>query len=138
MINQELLSELTMAFQLETYSSHSTKTITNKPFVNQLNEFIACPKVNVYFLLADCKTRHDVEIKILKYLSRSCAKAEMPEHYKELIRRGCNAFLGTDFDEEEWLLIYEHLGNGVNHDLALDFIEYEYDIDLLKDITKED
>lgn len=130
-ITEELLNELISAFELETFSKHSTKTIVNKPFVNELNEFIAFHKTNAYFSLEDCENRKDIELKILKYLSRSCAKAEIPKHYKELIQRGCNNFLGTVFDEEEWLLIYERLGNGVNHNLALDFIEYEYDIDLL-------
>ena len=133
MISQELLNELISAFKQEMQSMRTVTLLYNKPFVNKHNEFIACPAINAYFRLEDCITRRDIQIKILHWLSRDASKAVVPSHFKKFVRNGANLFLGTDFVEDDWLLIYERLGNGINIDLTYDFIDCEFDINLLKE-----
>ena len=42
---------------------------------------------------------------------------------------------GDMFNEEDFLLIYDRLGNGINEPLTEDFIDSEFDIDILKEET---
>ena len=43
-----------------------------------------------------------------------------------------NKALGTSFSREDMMLIYNCLGNGVNRELTVKFIESGYDMNLLK------
>lgn len=52
---------------------------------------------------------------------------------------GINAFLDTDFSEDEMRTIYQHLGNAINHEKTILFIESGYDFRTLqsKDLSHE-
>lgn len=111
--------------------------------INHNLEFIAEPdrRINSYFVLANCKTRMDVEAKVLEWLSR---EASYSEHYRQARRNdmvhqyhlnGINKFLGTDFTREDMKMIYVNLGNAVHHKKTLIFIRSGYNMDLL--MTKE-
>ena len=80
----------------------------NDSWINGALEFIAHTRANEYFRLEDCETELDVKCK------------------------GINKFLGTDFTEEDIALIYDRLGNCVNHDLTVEFINSGYDMSLLE------
>ena len=92
------------------------------------NEFIACVKGNAYFSLKGCRNRNDVIAKILEWLSRNAYKASpysaesANKLYRRRIAKGINAFLDTDFTQEDYEVIYSRLGNAVNHKLTKDFI----------------
>ena len=88
--------------------------------------------MNSYFRLSDCKNKRDVQKKMLHWLSRDCAKANIGPVAIEFNQKGFNNFMGTTFDDEDFLLIYEKLGNGINEPLTEDFIDSEFDIDILK------
>jgi len=131
MIDTLLLEELIAAYSVSYIGKNSNRQIFNKPFVNDDNEFIAVPKTNSYFILEDCKDKKDVYIKMVKWLSRDCGKAQISPVAKEFNQRGFNNFCGTTFNTEEFLQIYNKLGNGVNHELALDFVESEFELEIL-------
>lgn len=108
-------------------------------FVNRQNELILIPKTNLYFLLNNLKTYFDLKCKIISACSRDCCKS-MPyrqnwrnKKYQSEVREKINEFLRVDFNEEEWMLIYTYLGNGCNGDLCKQFVESEFDINVIKE-----
>ena len=106
-------------------------------FINEANEFIAHKRSNTYFRLSDCEYPKDIECKVLEWLSRAASKG-MPYNkewrnrkFRSFMLKGVNSFLDTGFSEEEMLQIYTHLGNAINHDKTLRFIESDYDFSIL-------
>lgn len=45
-------------------------------YINSRDEFIAHPRTNQYFLLADCVTPEDIQAKVLEWLSRGAFKTQ--------------------------------------------------------------
>ena len=107
-------------------------------FINRNGEFIAHPRSNTYFNLDNCGSILDVQCKILEWLSRSAYKTQCyvseksNKNFHSGMRHGINACLGTKFTEEDMDLIYEKLGNAVNHKLTIDFVNSGYDLNVLK------
>lgn len=93
--------------------------------------------VNEYFNLEDCYNELDLKKKILAWLSRDCCKSQYSNTYDnyihEYFRDRCNELLGVNFDEDDWGKIYCYLGNAINDDLSVKFIESHYDLNILKD-----
>ena len=109
-----------------------------KGFINTHGEFIAYPRTNLYFNLATCENLLDVKCKVLEWFSRDASKA-IPfrshwrnEEYQSTIRNEINDFLGTNFSSEEMLTIYCALGNRINHDLTVKFVNSGYDMAVLE------
>ena len=106
-------------------------------FINDKNEFIGIPETNAYFLLENCETVDDIKAKCLEWFSRDAYKTcpfnddGKNARYHERMRKSINDFLGTDFDESDFELIYRYLGNSINHDLSMKFIGTGYDISVL-------
>ena len=109
-----------------------------KSFINHLGEFIGSLKENPYFCLADCKNELDVKCKVLEWFSRPACKTQYykttkrNEEYHKYMLDGINRFLETDFSLEDMEIIYEKLGNEINHGLTLKFIESGYDLKVLQ------
>ena len=99
-------------------------------FVNRQNELIIHPKRNNYFRLDGVESERDLQVKILEWLSREAAKSVYAWSQTYHLD-GINSFLGTDFTQEERYEIYSYLGNGVNHEKTLRFIESGYDLSIL-------
>lgn len=133
--------------------------ISEKPYINDLNEIILAPKGNIYFRLEDVKTELDLKCKVIAWLSRSALKFQYYHEEKysgkydeygnaiyiknswgikknKEIRNKCikaiNQICGTNFNKEQIELIYIHLGNDINRKLTIQFIESGYDLNLLK------
>lgn len=107
-------------------------------FVNLDGEFIANKRTNLYFNLFSCETETDVKCKILEWFSRDAFKT-MPYHsdyhnrkYHEWVLKGINVFFDRLFTEQDMEDIYCVLGNGINHNLAVKFVESGYDMALLR------
>jgi len=112
--------------------------------INRLLEFVADvnPRVNSYFTLDGVSTEIEVSCKLLEWLSRNAYKSE---HYRkakdnnrvhEYHLNGINAFLRTNFTHEDMKLIYCELGNCVNHELTIKFVESGYDMRILREVTE--
>lgn len=106
-------------------------------FINESNEFIAHERTNTYFRLSDCEYPQDIECKVLEWLSRAASKS-IPysqewrnRKFRSFMLKGINAFLDTSFSEDSMLQIYTHLGNAINHDKTIQFIESDYDFSIL-------
>lgn len=106
-------------------------------FVNCHGEFIAHERANEYFILRTCKDDLDIKCKILEWLSRGTFKTEPYRQWKknnefhQFMRNGINAFFETGFSEEQMGIIYEKLGNAVDHEKTIRFIESGYNFAVL-------
>lgn len=106
-------------------------------YIKANKELILEEKGNVYFSLDKVDDKFDLCLKVVQYVSRSACKAQPYKDecqnlmYRNKIRDAINKFLGTNFDEEEMLLIYTKLGNGCNERLASKFVAMGFDIYLL-------
>ena len=108
--------------------------------INHSLEFVADvnPRVNSYFRLSDCDSEEDVQAKVLEWLSRDAYKST---HYRtnkknEEVHKyhldGINSFLGNEFTPEDVAVIYQELGNCINHKKTLEFIRSGYKMELIK------
>lgn len=108
-------------------------------FINSRDEFIAHPRTNQYFILSDCKAPEDVKAKVLEWLSRpSCKTQPYSQEWRNRkfhtdMRFSVNAYLDTDFSQEDMELIYDWLGNTVNHRLTMLFIRNGMDVEWLRE-----
>lgn len=107
-------------------------------FINQNGEFIAHEKSNTYFILRDCETELDVKCKVLEWFSRPAHKTTpylqewRNRKFHEFMLNGINAFLDTHFTEQDMEEIYCTLGNKINHEKTVRFIESDYDFGMFK------
>lgn len=112
-------------------------------FINARDEFIAHPRTNQYFLLGNCQTVEDIEAKVLEWLSRPAFKTQpysqewRNRRFHEFMLAGVNAFLDTDFSEDDMELIYTYMGCGIKHSLMLDFIDHDMNTKWLRDYISE-
>lgn len=109
-----------------------------RSFINEHDEFIAHVRTNQYIILKDCKTPLDVECKVLEWFSRAAHKTSpyskewRNRKFHEFMLNGINAFLDTNFTEKDMDEIYCILGNAINHEKTVDFVESDYDFEVLK------
>lgn len=109
-----------------------------KSFINKNNEFIAHERTNQYIILSDCESLLDIECKVLEWFSRPAHKTAPYSQetrnakFHDFMLNGINNFLDTNFTEKEIEFIYTELGNAINHDKTIEFIESEYDFSVLE------
>jgi hypothetical protein len=99
-------------------------------FVNSQFEIIIYPACNSYFSLDGVETEAELKAKIIERLSREAIKGGSKQSQKYHLD-GINSFLGTSFVPNEMEEIYTYLGNQVNHDKTLRFINSGYDMTIL-------
>lgn len=100
-------------------------------FVNDRYEYIIWPKHNIYFMLEDVQSTLDLKYKVLNWCSRYCIKG-IPERDQKRMQAFINEFLQTNFNYDDFEMIYVTLGNAINEYLTKTFIENDYDLELLK------
>lgn len=109
-------------------------------FVNESGEFIANHKANSYFNLGTCKDELEVKCKVLEWLSRDAFKTEpfrtkkQNEAFHTAMMDGINRYLETNFTQDDMSLIYQELGNQVNRENTMRFIESGYDHKVLEEL----
>lgn len=99
-------------------------------FINPRNELILEPKNNIYFRLDDVDNELDFKCKVVAWLSRPSCKG-MSDYWQNKIRKGFNGLLNTNFSKDDMMKIYTHLGNDVDRNLTIKFIESNYDLSAL-------
>ena len=93
---------------------------------------------NVYFCTKYCHTKKDVQCKVLEWWSRDAHKTmfdcseTISEIVQNYVREGINRYLGTNFSWEDMSVIYDRLGNAIDHDLTIKFIDSGFDMKLLR------
>ncbi|NUU52615.1 hypothetical protein HP548_00625 [Paenibacillus taichungensis] len=101
-----------------------------KSFINNSNEIILEPRNNVFFAL-NIKTELEFKCKMFEWLSRPIAK-ELNKYWSPRVLDCFNQLLRTNFTKDDMYRIYDLLGNSVNRKLTIQFIESNYDMELLK------
>lgn len=106
-------------------------------YITKFGEVVLSNKWNVYFTALHCKDKTDIICKLLEWCSRPIAKGEpyarkdSNEKWRRMLLDGYNKYLGTEFTQEDMYWIYDKLGNSVDHELTIKFIESGYDLELL-------
>lgn len=106
--------------------------------INSFGELTISEKGNVFFTATDCKTKEDVICKLLEWCSRPMAKGQpyasekRNSEWRDSLIYGLNLYLGTSFTQDDMYWIYDKLGNRVNHELTLKFIDSKYDLSLVR------
>ncbi|MBR5022381.1 MAG: hypothetical protein IKY18_04185 [Oscillospiraceae bacterium] len=117
-------------------------------WINYFNDFIAHRGANRHYgaaccKLGQCETEEDVIAAALEMLTIDCCKSapfETPEanrNFRRYMLKGMNKLLGKAFTEKQYLGIYTCIGNGINHQLTIDFIRSGYDLKVLWDSRTE-
>lgn len=112
-------------------------------YLNSCGELILSDKGNVYFTAHGCATKRDIVCKLLERCSRPIAKGEPYQsekrnrEWRESLLVGYNEYLQTSFTQDDMYWIYDKLGNGVNHNLTLTFIDSGFDLSLVRPKEKE-
>ena len=110
-----------------------------KSFINDCGELILVPKTNLYFKASNIGSIKELRCKIVEWCSRDACKSTPFYHtkrnkeYQEFVRDRINEFLGIDFSEGEWLLVYTYLGNNINRPLCEKFVESDYDLKIIQE-----
>ena len=118
---------------------YALKKAFPKSYINDCGEMIIEPHANQYFIIENCETKEDVKAKVLEWLSRGACKTEPYEspkrnaEFRQYMKDGVNAYLGTDFTQNELMTVYTYLGNCVNHQRTLNFIRSGYDFSVLEE-----
>lgn len=106
-------------------------------YLNSFEELILSDKGNVYFNTKGCVTKQDIVCKLLEWCSRPIAKGEPYQsekrnrEWRESLLVGYNEYLQTNFTQEDMYWVYDRLGNAVNHELTLKFIDSGFDLSLM-------
>lgn len=109
----------------------------NGSFINQNFELILYPKTNLYICLNGVETKEDLICKLLEWCSRDCFKSQpfcsdkRNHKYHNEILNGLNKYLHTNFTREDMGIIYQKLGNRINHELTEKFVKNSYDFKVL-------
>ena len=98
-------------------------------YINSNGELILDQTNNLFIQVAG-KNKLEIQASLLEWCSRDAAK-NGSDRYRKKIISGINTLLKTDFLEKDMLRIYKRLGNQINHELTLVFIEGAYSMDLL-------
>ena len=115
-----------------------------KSFINRNGEFIAHKKSNTYMLLENKENWMDVAVGVLEWFSREAFKTApyksdaANEKFHRIMLDGINKFLGPcrPLTHEDMELVYTYLGNGANHSLAVQFVESDCDMELLREYER--
>lgn len=109
-----------------------------KSYINERNELVVIPKNSTSFQLEKYTTDFSAKCKLLEWCSRACCKSTVyvsnSQNNAWHLRNteSMNKVLNTNFTIEDMELIYDELGNGVNHSLTIKFISSGYDLDVLR------
>lgn len=108
-------------------------------FINDRNEFIAHKRANEYICLDGCSKPIDIECKVLNWFSRAAHKGQpysqewRNKRFRKFMLDGINDFMETGFTENDMEEIYQYLGNAINHEKTVRFVESGYDFKILEE-----
>lgn len=101
-------------------------------FVNMHNELILIPKANTYIMLNQVRDERDFKAAVLEDCTRNAFKGRSRKLLDEHLD-GINKLLDTKFTRDDMELIYTYLGNGIQHDLCLQFVASGYDLEIIRE-----
>lgn len=109
----------------------------DRSFINSQNELILVPKLNLYFRLEDVNTINDLKAKLIAWVSRSACNLNYyfqewrNKKYEKDIRYKMNEFLGVEFNNIQYMFIYQIFGNMVNKEKLYEWLGNNLDFNKL-------
>ncbi len=107
-------------------------------FINDNNEMILVPRFNVYFTLNDIECEEDMLCKFCEWVSRDCCKSmryksknHLYGYYLNMTEK-FNKACGSHLCQEDMWIVYDKLGNCVNHKLTQEFVRNGFDLRVLE------
>ena len=115
-----------------------------KSFINKNGEFIAHKKSNTYLILENKETWLDVAVGMVEWFSRAAYKTRCynstaaDDKFHRFMLDGINKFLGPakPLTNKDMELVYTYLGNGVHHSLAVQFVESDCNMEVLREYER--
>lgn len=115
-----------------------------KSFINKNGEFIAHKKSNTYLILENKETWLDVAVGMVEWFSRAAYKTQCynstaaDDKFHRFMLDGINKFLGPakPLTNKDMELVYTYLGNGVHHSLAVQFVESDCNMEVLREYER--
>lgn len=101
-----------------------------RAYVSMNFELILVPRTNTYINLNHCSTPDEFKAEVIEDVSRFAFKGFTKPLCKEHLD-GINKLLDTDFTPEEIEYIYTNLGNGINHELCMKFVQSGCDLGVI-------
>lgn len=98
-------------------------------FISPNFELIVEPENNIYFRLEDVNTELELKCKVLAWLSRPSCKG-VSDYWQKRIKMIVNEYLETEFTFEDMMEIYTYLGNDLDRDKTIEFIETGYNLEM--------
>lgn len=109
-------------------------------YINSKNEVILNHKSNLFISLNDIDSELKLKAKVLSECSRDAFISEpfetdkFNEMYHIDIRYNINQYLDTNFDANDFELIYNAFGNGANKKACYEFICNGYDMEIINNV----
>lgn len=107
-----------------------------RAYVSMNFELILVPRTNTYINLNHCSTPDEFKAEVIEDVSRFAFKGFTKPLCKEHLD-GINKLLDTDFTPEEIEYIYTNLGNGINHELCMKFVQSGCDLGVIDEGLQE-
>lgn len=109
----------------------------DRSFINSQNELILVPKFNLYFRLEDVNTINDLKAKLIAWASKSACNFNYyfqewrNKKYEKEIRYKMNEFLGVEFNNIQYMFIYQIFGNMVDKEKLYEWLGNNLDFNKL-------
>ena len=110
----------------------------NEAGINSYGELVLSYKHNVFIQLNDVKNRKDFGLKLLVWLSQyttffeSISADVKSRSFSRNVIKAIKYITGKNFSLTDYMLIHEMIGQGLNKELAQEFKEQDFDMEVLR------
>ena len=114
----------------------------NDAVINSYGELVLSYKYNVFIQLNDVRNRKDFSLKLLVWLSQHTIYFEKisadvkSRSFSGNVVRAIKYITGKEFSFSDYMLIHELIGCGLNKELAEEFKEQDFDMEVLRRYRK--
>ena len=114
----------------------------NEAGINSYGELVLSYKYNVFIQLNDVRNRKDFSLKLLVWLSQHTIHFEKissdvkSRSFSGNVVRAIKYITGKEFSFSDYMLIHELIGCGLNKELAEEFKEQDFDMEVLRRYRK--
>ena len=115
----------------------------NEAGINSYGELVLSYKYNVFIQLNDVRNRKDFSLKLLVWLSQHTIHFEKisadveSRSFSGNVVRAIKYITGKEFSFSDYMLIHELIGCGLNKELAEEFKEQDFDMEVLRRYREE-
>lgn len=114
----------------------------NDAVINSYGELVLSYKYNVFIQLNDVRNRKDFSLKLLVWLSQHTIHFEKisadvkSRSFSGNVVRAIKYITVKEFSFSDYMLIHELIGCGLNKELAEEFKEQDFDMEVLRRYRK--